>query len=232
MAASQKPKNIIETPVQAPFRPVPVIPAVLPETILPSYELPSQYGDDKIVLMVRDPWWLYAYWEVTDRRQAEVLDQIQRQGLMKQKNVLRVYDITGGSIDHPRSSFDIEVAFLTGNWYIDVGIPDREWMVELGFRASDGRFFPLVRSNAVRTPRFGVSDVLDEEWMLPDETYWKLFGLSGGLADRKSSLDVRDILERYLKSIVSSDMSSFSQADKMLRNEQRLDVSAKILGGP
>ena len=27
-------------------------------------ELPSQYGVDKMVLMVRDPWWLYTYWEL------------------------------------------------------------------------------------------------------------------------------------------------------------------------
>ncbi|HTL70557.1 MAG TPA: hypothetical protein VL404_04615, partial [Candidatus Eisenbacteria bacterium] len=105
-----------------------------------------------------------------------------------------------------------------------------DWVVEIGLRSADGRFFAMARSNVARTPRFGVSDVLDEEWMLPEELYWKLFGLSGGLADRRSSLDVREILEKYLRSIVSSaGMSSFSQSAKMLRNESRMDVSAKIL---
>jgi len=79
--------------------------------------------------------------------------------------------------------------------------------VEVGVRTREGRFFMLVRSNVVRTPRFGVSDVLDEEWMLPDELYWKLFGMSG-LGRQKSSLDVREILERYLKSVVSSERPS------------------------
>ena len=198
-----------------------------------SFELPAQYGEDGMVLLVRDPWWLYAYWEVTPLRDREVADEMQRLGAAADKTVLRVYDITGSSLANPRSFFDIEITFLAGNWYIDVGIPDREWVAELGRRARDGRFFMLVRSNIVRTPRFGVSDVLDEEWLLPDDLFWKLFGLSGGLADRRSSLDVREILEKYLKSIVSSEgMSSFSQSAKMLRNDSRLDVSAKLLERP
>src|SRR3989338_3076472 len=27
-------------------------------------ELPSYYDQDKIVLLVRDPWWIYAYWQI------------------------------------------------------------------------------------------------------------------------------------------------------------------------
>lgn len=193
------------------------------------FELPSHYGDNKIVLMVRDPWWIYAYWEVQPDLECRTLDQIAAAGLQRGRTVLRVYDVTRSSIESPRAWFDIEISFLVGNWYIDVGIPDHDWAVELGVRASSGRFFPIVRSNTVKTPRFGVSEAVDEEWLSPDDVYWKLFGLSGGLADRRSSLDVRDILEKYLKSIVSSEsMSSFS----LLRNESRVDISAKILDRP
>ncbi len=28
-------------------------------------DLPAGYGENKIVLQVRDPWWLHSYWEVT-----------------------------------------------------------------------------------------------------------------------------------------------------------------------
>jgi hypothetical protein len=171
------------------------------------FSLPSQYGEDKAVLMVRDPWWLYAYWEVTPRREGEVAEAIRRAGLTREKSVLRVYDVTGSSVSAAHSFFDIELVNFASNWYIDVGVPDRQWVVEVGIRTREGRFFMLVRSNVVRTPRFGVSDVLDEEWMLPDELYWKLFGMSG-LGRQKSSLDVREMLERYLKSIVSSERPS------------------------
>ena len=113
--------------------------------------------------------------------------------------------MSGCSISSAHSFFDIELNFFTNNWYVDVGRPDTEWIAELGVRTTQGRlFFPLVRSNAIRTPRFGISDVLDEEWMMPDDLYWKLFGRMAGLRDRKSSLDTREVLERYLKGMASS----------------------------
>ncbi len=34
----------------------------------------------------------------------------------------------------------------------------------------------LARSNRVRTPRFGPSEVIDETWATTEEVYWKLFG--------------------------------------------------------
>jgi hypothetical protein len=205
---------------------------VTPEPPQAAFELPASYGDNKIALLIRDPWWIYAYWEVTSEREGQVMRHIESLGAKRDKLVLRVYDVTGGSVDSPRSSFDIEMSFLTGNWYVDVGIPDRDWITDFGIRTRDGRFFMLVRSNVARTPRFGVSEILDEEWMLPDDIYWKLFGLSGGLADRKSSLDVRDILEKYLKSIVSSSgFSSFGRAEHVKR-ELHPDIGAKILERP
>jgi hypothetical protein len=223
----------LESPSVALDPEIPVKPSAPIQDVPSNFELPAHYGDNKIVLLVRDPWWIYAYWEVQPDAERRVVEEIERKGLQRGRTTLRVYDVTGASVDRPRSWFDIEVTFLISNWYIDVGIPDRDWVVELGIRASNGAFFPIVRSNVVRTPRFGVSEEVDEEWMCPDDVYWKLFGLSGGLADRRSSLDVRDILEKYLKSIVSSaGISSFSQSIQMIRNESRVDVNAKILERP
>ena len=28
------------------------------------FRFPSGYGDNKIVLLARDPWWIFAYWEI------------------------------------------------------------------------------------------------------------------------------------------------------------------------
>ncbi len=148
------------------------------------------YGDNRIVLLAKDPWWLFAYWEVTAGRRKEVLEMIRDQRLSPEKTVLRVYDAMDTSFSRRLSFFDIELNFIATNWYIDVGFPNHPWVVELGIRTREGFFFALVKSNTVRTPRFGVSDVLDEEWMMPDDLFWKLFGLSGGFAGQKSSLAV------------------------------------------
>ena len=155
--------------------------------------LPTCYGDDQITLLVRDPWWLYAYWEVTPRREEEVLKAIRRAGLVRQKTVLRVYDTTGAAPENANSFFDIELNFFADHWYIDVGNPDREWVVDVGIRTTNGRFFTLVRSRQVRTPRFGPSDILDEEWMLPEEISLKLFGLSGIGGRGAASLDFKKL---------------------------------------
>ena len=150
-------------------------------------DLPRFYGEDKIVLLIKDPWWLFAYWEITAGRRKEVLETIRNQRLLPEKTVLRVYDVTDPPLSHGHSFFDIELNVFAVNWYIDVGTPDRQWLVELGIRTRDGRFFALVKSNAVRTPRFGVSDILDEEWMMPDDLFWKIFG---GFEGQKSSLAI------------------------------------------
>lgn len=166
--------------------------------------LPQAYHEDRLVLMVRDPWWLYAYWELTPGRRQAAEDEIRRQGSRVDRLVLRVYDVTDCRLPDHHGSFDLCVDFAT-NWYIDVGKPDRSWIAELGWRTVDGRFVPLVRSNCVQTPRFGISDVLDEEWLLPEDLMRKLYGLSSGLPLGASSIDVREHWERYLKGLVSSD---------------------------
>lgn len=137
----------------------------------PSFEPSTRYGDNVLALLVRDPWWVYAYWEVTQRREREIGAHIDKEGLTREKTVLRVYEVTGTSLLRAPIFFDIEIGGFADNWYIDVGKPDREWQAELGIRTRQGKFFMLVRSNRVRTPRFGVSDIVDEEWMAPDGLY-------------------------------------------------------------
>lgn len=175
----------------------------------PAYQLPTSYHEDKLTLLVRDPWWLYAFWEVTPDRERAVLDEISRRGQSRELTVLRVYEITGADPSRPNSFFDIELHFFTTNWYVDVGRPDSDWFAEIGIRTTNGSFFALVRSNVVRTPRFGISDVLDEEWLMPDEFYWKLFGYASGLGSPASSLEARATVERYLQS-VAGELSSFT----------------------
>lgn len=172
------------------------------------HELPPYYSENKLVLLVRDPWWLFSYWEVTPWREAEVTADVARAGSSRQKTVLRVYDITGASIESPNTLFDIEIHHLNSNWYIDVGQPDREWIAEIGYKTADGRFFMLVRSNSVRTPAFGISDVLDEEWMMPDDLYFKLLGIMGGFDATGGSHQIRKLVERYVRQSVSSENSS------------------------
>ncbi len=146
-----------------------------------SQELPSQYGVDKMVLMVRDPWWLYTYWEIkqetVERLKSELKDEF-----YKAKRTLRIYDISNiifnGS--NANSFFDIEIHEFANNWYIDTAGPGRSWCVDLGLQLSDGRFITILRSNAVQTPLDGPSWITDEEWMVPDDMFARLYGMGSG----------------------------------------------------
>ncbi len=147
-----------------------------------SQELPSAYGQDKMALFVRDPWWLYVYWEIgsptVEKLKAQLKDEF-----YKAKRILRVYDVTHIIFDGNNANrlFDLEIHEFANNWYIDVGAPGRSWCVDLGLRLSDGRFVTILRSNVVQTPLDGPSGITDEEWMIPDDMFSRLYGMGFGL---------------------------------------------------
>ena len=90
-----------------------------------------------LALLVRDPWWIFAYWRVGERGPL----------------TLRVYEVSGVELPNCRAFFDIGLSENQDHWYVDVGKPDSEWIAEIGVRQSDGRFESFVRSNRVKTPR-------------------------------------------------------------------------------
>lgn len=168
-------------------------------------EIPSRYGEDRLTLLVRDPWWIFAYWEVTPRTWEDARRRIGREVPLKQ--VLRVYDITGieeFTGENANSFFDIELTPFADNWYINVGVPDRSYCVELGFKTPGGSFYRILRSNTVRTPRYGMSEEISEEWMVSEEEYWRMFALSGGFGIGKGSPEMQELFKKRFEEMVSS----------------------------
>lgn len=168
-------------------------------------ELPSGYGDDRIVLMVRDPYWVFVYWEITPARlrEAQVSAGLGRQ---EASMALRLYRVTGQGDDGARihSIVDIEITGGAHNWYINVPHPDCSYCVEIGLAGGEGCFVPLARSNVVTTPRAGMSDVLDESWMSQRAEYEKMYALSGGMELGDSSLELQEKLEKLLQQEMAS----------------------------
>lgn len=153
-----------------------------PVSRLERFELPEKYDKDIIVSLVRDPWWLYSYWEVSDVTQQRFKNELGKL-FDTAKKALRVYDVSfinfNGSNAH--RYFDIELTHAANSWYIDTAAPGRSWCVDLGLKLSDGRFITIVRSNIVTTPLDGPSWVTDEEWMVPDDLFIKLYSTAVGL---------------------------------------------------
>lgn len=167
-------------------------------------QLPSRYEEDVLVLQVRDPWWAYAYWDLNpstlNRLRAELAGDFERS-----KWVLRSYDVSyinfNGSNAH--RFFDTGVDCDAKNWYLNFGSPGTSWVVDLGLILSDGRFITVLRSNVISLPLDGPSWVTDEEWMIPDDEFRRLYGMSVGLGPNVSS-PVGKLWQERLKRDVSS----------------------------
>lgn len=148
-------------------------PAPRPAAAPPEPQLPRQYGVDRLVLMARDPHWLYAYWEITATKQGEFASIYGADAWRRSHSVLRVYDVTGVDFNGANANryLDIPVDDQLDSWHIQVEEPDRSFCVDMGRMFPDGRFVTLLRSNIVTTPRASLSDRLDEEWMWIEGLY-------------------------------------------------------------
>ncbi len=168
-------------------------------------ELPPAYGDNRIILLVRDPYWIHVYWEVSREALLDAKKTL-KHDWHDAKSILRVYDITG--VDHEganaNSHFDVEIGGGTDNWYINTGVPNRTYCVEIGLLTASGKFFVLARSNKATTPRDAPSEAADEEWMIPDWEFEKVYALSGGFAVGRGSLELKEMMEKALGGEVSS----------------------------
>jgi len=98
-------------------------------------DLPSKYNKSYIYLLPIDPYWIFAYWEVSNLENLENLDKL----------VLKIFDITDGN---ELLHMIMESSLLVGNIYIPVGVADRIYKVKLFFKDKC-----LMSSNTVRTPR-------------------------------------------------------------------------------
>ncbi len=172
-------------------------------------ELPLGYGEERIALMIRDPYLAYVYWELPSSR-------IQREKSWfgwNGKLTVRIYDVTGVQFDGRNAIgyFDQEVNELIGSWYFDLGRPTHSFVADIGLLSPEGRYLTLARSNYVVMPRDGVSDVVDEEWMLVDEEFWKLYGFPGG----PSSPQLQEMMRiRRMQQVTSPGMFSRERPKK------------------
>ena len=161
------------------------------------FDLPENYGDNKIVLMVRDPWTIFAYWEIQDALEQSLKDRIREKGFNSQNYILRVYDTT--NTNSPKVVSEISIEKYVKNWYINDIEPNASWKVAVGIKVETGDFFTLLESNEVRTPRSGMSDEVSDEWLCSKEHYYKVFAASGGYDVGKSSMELKEIISKHIK---------------------------------
>jgi hypothetical protein len=182
---------------------------------------------DRLVVMVRDPYWLHAYWELTqtsvDRAQAAMA-----QRWHGARPVLRLFRLDeDGAAAHQR---DIEIHGGVSNWYVDVPDPPSHYRLEIGYLSRDGFFYPLARSNDVMTPPAGTSDAVDENWTDVAEQADRIFAMSGGYSARGASRELQELLEERLRRPLGTPMKTrFGSGAAAPQHQLQFAVDAEII---
>ncbi|MCI0465012.1 MAG: DUF4912 domain-containing protein [Gemmataceae bacterium] len=186
-------------------------------------DLPAGYGKDRIVVMVRDPYWLHAYWELT-RTAVQRAEAALGQDWHGAKPILRLLDVSSYETTSTSESIlrDIEIHGGVNNWYVDVNNPPRSYRIDIGYLARNGQFYVLARSNVVTTPRAGLSDVIDENWSdIDPRKADRLYAMSGGFDPTASSLELKQLFEERLRRPIGSPAVSSFGSGAFLPGKQR-----------
>lgn len=98
--------------------------------------------DDYLVLMQKDPNWLHAFWNVSERRRRMALKE-------GEKMVLRLYDVSRDQTVRRQKNpvQQIEIPADASNWYIRREDPSSRYHAEVGTTGEDGSWTALAGSN-------------------------------------------------------------------------------------
>ncbi len=123
------------------------------------YCVPEKYQETRITLILRDPYWAFAYWNVRDTNLNE-LKKKRFRGLF-----LRVLQESREAEKGKRKtldSFDIPVKVTDNKWYINLPECGKRYFLKLIGNTGEGEKV-LCTSNAVESPRYTIRDSIAEE---------------------------------------------------------------------
>lgn len=193
-----------------------------------------EVSHDRIVLMVRDPYWLHTCWELTSRC-VERATVALAENWHSAKPVLRLLRIDNANssdcLEHVIR--EIEIHGAVRNWYIDVQDPPTTFRVEVGYLTVQGKFHVLARSNSVTTPVPGSSDMLDGNWADVADNCEKIYAMSGGYGANVSNGELRSLFEERLRRPMGSPMvTRFGSGAQGILGQNRdfyFDIDAEMI---
>lgn len=159
----------------------------------------EQQQKDRIVLVVRDAYWLQVTWDIT-RRAVERARAAMAEYWHHAQPVLRVLRLDDSGTTSAAETIERDIVIHGGvrNWYIDLnGTPGR-FRVMIGY-LSGNRFHMLAKSNIVRTPTPGTTDAVDDHWSDIARDAERVFALSGGYDNEQETTELQEVFEDRLK---------------------------------
>lgn len=110
------------------------------------YYLPLGYNDNKIVLLVRDPLCLFAYWEISNDKKQNFINQFGQDSWNNSKPVIKLTNKNNGIVKY------IEINDFANNWYIEVEQANCMYSAEIGRMVDNNSFISLAASNTAKAP--------------------------------------------------------------------------------
>ncbi len=144
--------------------------------------LQGGHSKDRVVVVVRDPYWLHAYWELT-HQSVQRAEAALGQDWHGARPIIRVCDVSAQDTTSTAEAVvrDVEIHGGCNNWYVDVAQPPKSYRIDVGYLSRRGQFYCLARSNVVTTPKAGQSDTIDENWSDVDSKQAdRLYAMSSG----------------------------------------------------
>ena len=160
-----------------------------------SNDVPSR---DRIVLIVRDAFWMQAYWEVTKATVQRVKVALGHNWL-KARPVLRLLKISsrGNTNSCEEIAQEIPIHGGSSNWFVNVNDSQGTYRIAVGYllNGDDGeqRFHLIAKSNEVIMPTSSTDT--DQAWSDITNDAEKYYSLSGGYEPNIVSGELRTVLE-------------------------------------
>lgn len=118
------------------------------------FVFPESYGVNRLRLLVKDPQWLFAYWDIDPAVLGQWRRELGERTMALSRLTLRVFD--------PGKGDDTLILLPTGSrsWYLRAEVAPRAYGAELGLTLPSGEFRRVATSNVVETPRTGPSPLV------------------------------------------------------------------------
>jgi len=186
---------------------------------------------DRVILLVRDAYWLHVHWSFSHRRIARARAAMAEHWHVA-KPTVRLLQVKGSNTTK-RIVRDIEIHGGVNHWYIDIQESPENYRVEIGYLAPNGKFYALGRSNSVTTPRPGSRRSMDVHWDEVARDSEAIFSRSGGMTDDHAVSELRDIFEERLRRPMGAPMATqYGAGVQRLLNRDKgfeLQVDAELI---
>ena len=150
---------------------------------------------DRIILVVRDPFWVQAYWEITRSSVSRARAAFAGNWHAAQP-VLRLMKISNDGNTNAVEEIVEEIPIHGGvcNWFISVKSQAQNHRVVIGYLCKEsGRFHLIAKSNEVAMPK--ASEATDCTWNDITNDAQRYYSLSGGTDPNLASAELRAVFE-------------------------------------